>query len=491
MADYAKWDEKFVAVTSLYLDPLNPRIPSSDTALSQRALIAELVEHDKVLDLAKDIAENGYVPIESLIGFVDSDGKTYVLEGNRRLAALKLLLSPDSAPEATLKKVRALAKQVGALQIKKVRVLHAPSRSEAAPLIMRKHTRPQIESWSPLMKARFYRTLVSSGLTVAEIAAQYGTTAGEVADFLRTDSTYELARRVAPADIKAQVNDPREFEISTLQRIMDNAKAREQLGVEFDTNGEIKGKVDVEEFKRAFGRVLTDIVKQKINTRSVNKKEDIERYMAEIRDDLPNKRKKGSFTASDFETKRPPAPAEKPTKAKPKKSAPAARQSKSLVASGTKCRVKSHRIGDIFEELRTTNLDEKPNTSAVLFRILVELAIGHYLDKTKKIEPLLARAKKEGKAKDWYPTLRQMLDAMLKDTDFPIPTLARKKLNILVSNATSPLSVDGLDSYVHNRFSPPTATELRSYWEVFEGILLVALDESQWPSPTPPPSGKS
>jgi hypothetical protein len=313
-----------------------------------------------------------------------------------------------------------------------------------------------------------------------------------VAEFLRTDSMYELARRIElPADIKAKVSDPREFEISTLQRIMDNAKAREVLGVDFDANGAITGKVNLDEFKRAFARVLTDIVNQKINTRSVNTKQDIERYLGEIRDDLPSKKKKGSFTASDFETKRPPAPPEKPTKAKPKKATPAARQSKSLVASGTKCRLKSQRISAIFEELRTTNLDEKPNTSAVLFRILVELVIGYYLDKTKKIDPLLARAKKEGKAKDWYPTLRQMLDAMLKDTDFQIPTLARKKLNKLVSDATSPLSVDGLDAYVHNRFSPPTATDLRSYWEVFEGILLVALDESQWPSPTPPPSGKS
>lgn len=164
MADYAKWTEKVVSVTSLLLDPQNPRIPPSGGTLDQRSLIAELVEHDDVLGLAKDIAENGYAPIESLIALVDEDdSKTYVLEGNRRLAALKLLLSPESAPESALRRVRSLAKLADLDSIRKVRVLHAPSRQAAAPLIMQKHTRQQIERWSPLMQARFYRTLATAG----------------------------------------------------------------------------------------------------------------------------------------------------------------------------------------------------------------------------------------------------------------------------------------------------------------------------------------
>jgi len=68
MIDFAAWKEKPGAVTTLQLDPLNNRIPTSGALLEQRDLIAELVEHENVYDLARDIAEHGYSPVEALIG---------------------------------------------------------------------------------------------------------------------------------------------------------------------------------------------------------------------------------------------------------------------------------------------------------------------------------------------------------------------------------------------------------------------------------------
>lgn len=484
MADYTKWTEKTVPVTSLFLDPQNPRLPppTGATALDQRGLIAELVEHEKVLDLAKDISENGYAPVESLIGIVEDDGKTYVLEGNRRLAALKLLISPDSAPDSALKRVKGYAKEIDGTSIQKVRVLFAPSRKAAAPLIMQKHTRQQIERWAPLMQARFYKTLADLGMSAADMAREYGSTPGEVAEFLRTHATYELASRLdLPAAVKEKVDDRREFPVSVLQRIVDTPKARERLGIDFDANGAIKGSVTKEEFARAFKRILSDIANDKINTRTINKAKDVEDYLTKMGSDLPDKKKKGNFTAADFEDKsavppaKPASPPGKPPAGKPKKS-------KSVVPTGARCAVKNERINEIFSELRGLKLDKNPNASAVLFRILLELAIGNYLDITKKIEPLLATAKKDKKPSDWYPTLRQMLDAVLKDhTITTIPPLARKKLNKLVSDKSSSLSVDGLDSYVHNRYSPPSARDLRAYWEIFEGLFEVVLVEPPRP----------
>ena len=98
MKSYAKWKERSILVTSLLLDTLNPRLPIADKSLSQAELIEELVVHDDVYSLAKSIAEKGYYPGESLIG-IQENGKKCILEGNRRLAALKLLISPAAAPE--------------------------------------------------------------------------------------------------------------------------------------------------------------------------------------------------------------------------------------------------------------------------------------------------------------------------------------------------------------------------------------------------------
>lgn len=478
MVDYSQWTERTVAVTSLSLDPLNPRIPPAEHRLDQRELIAELVEHENVLELAKDIAESGFAPLESLIGLVDEDdGKSYVLEGNRRLAALKLLLSPETAPEPALKKARRLSQSIKHDTIRRVRVLFAPSREASAPLIMQKHTRQQIEKWSPVMQARFYRSLTDAGLSGADLVRRYGGTPSEVAEFLRLEAAYDLACRIElPESVRAKVHDPRRFPTSTLQRILDAPKAREALGISFDESGALSGRVHADEFRKGFARILADIATDKVNTRKLNTQHDVETYLASIKDSMPDKRRRGSFVASDFHGSTGPKPV-RPTAAPKKVAAKISRESASVVPYGVRCTVKSTRIREVFNELRGLKLERNPNASAVLFRILVEMSIGHYLEKAKKIAPLLANAKKHGKGNGWYPTLRQMLDALLKDPDFDIPTLARKKINHFVSSSTSPLSVDGLDSYVHNKYSPPTARELRHYWETFEGIFDVVLDE--------------
>jgi uncharacterized protein len=484
MADYGRWEEKRLAVMGLLLDPENPRIPPSATVPGQRELIAELIEHDDVLGLAKDIAEDGYFPVEALIGHVE-DGKTYILEGNRRLASLKILHSPESAPEAKQKRVRQILGKVSAPIPDKIRVVIAPSRGAAARLIMQRHTRTQIERWAPVMQARFYRKYADEGQSVEDMAKLYGTPASEIAKFLRLDSIYKIACALKlPDDVREKVQNPRDFEPATLQRILDVPKAREVLGIGFGDDGSLTGHVTKEAFEKGFVRILSDTTRNTVNTRTLNKAEDVEKYLGQIAGDLPDiKKEKGKFTGQDFDSKATPKPAQAANN-NGKKKKPKFKVSVSVIPPGIKCRVSSSRIKDIFDELHSLPLEKKPNASAVLFRILLEMSLGHYLHKTQP-QLLLARAKQEGKPKDWFPPLRFLLDAILKDPALDtMNPLARKQLNRLVSASSSPLSVDGLDSYVHNKFSPPSPKDLRAYWETFEGIFEVVLEE-----PAPPPKG--
>src|SRR5258708_40281152 len=104
--------------------------------------------------------------------------------------------------------------------VKRVRGWMTPSREAAAVLILQKHTRDQVQRWSPLMQSRFYRGLMRSGVSIDDLAKQHGVTAGEVRDFLRIDSMYELARSLKlPDAVRSTVNDPREFPASVLQRL--------------------------------------------------------------------------------------------------------------------------------------------------------------------------------------------------------------------------------------------------------------------------------
>ena len=187
MRDYSQWETKNPSVTGLRLDAQNPRIPPTGRVLSQHELLCELVEHNRVYELARSIVANGYYPTEILVVVREGDERV-VIEGNRRLAALKLLISPDAAPEEFQRRFRSLSEDVVLAAVRKVPVIIAPSREAATPLIIDRHTHRQIDSWQPQMQARFYRSLLNRGATQEELCERYSLSASDLAEFLRVDT---------------------------------------------------------------------------------------------------------------------------------------------------------------------------------------------------------------------------------------------------------------------------------------------------------------
>lgn len=84
-------------VSELRLDPANPRLPEQLKGSDQVELLSYLHENGVLDELVRSFTDNGFFEHEPLIGFRDKRHGLVVLEGNRRLAALKVLLG---APEA-------------------------------------------------------------------------------------------------------------------------------------------------------------------------------------------------------------------------------------------------------------------------------------------------------------------------------------------------------------------------------------------------------
>lgn len=487
MNDYTKWKERECLVTTLLLDTLNPRIPELATSPTQRDIVAELVTHDNVYELAKDIAEQGFFPTERLVGLEDSGGDT-ILEGNRRVAALKLLIAPELAPEHEVKKFRSLSEKVSKATISKVKVVFAPSREAAAPLIVNRHTRLGIHRWQPAQQAKYMRTLVRADMSIDEVAKQFGVSKGELIKNLRTDSMYQVACALDLSEpVAAIVRNPRQFNSSVLERLVQSSDAMSFLGVEFGENGTMRGDIDPNEFKKAFGRMVTDIATGEEDTRSLNNNLDIAKYLKRFGSDAPDKKLKGSFTGDSLLGKEAGHSAEaKPTKtAKGGTKKPHA----ALIPPGVKCRLDSPRINDVFGELRELPVRRFPNATGALLRILFEMVIGNYLEKTKKIQPLIEKAKKEGKSNDWAPTARQMLAVVLKDPDITLHPLVRKGLNKMASDDDHPLSLDQMDQFVHNSYVAPTEAELRKFWHLLQTLITPMLTEPP-PASTAPTKAK-
>ncbi|MHB1342707.1 MAG: ParB/RepB/Spo0J family partition protein [Coriobacteriia bacterium] len=480
MRDFADWEDKHLSVTSLKLDPKNPRLPECDRERNQKELLEELVENDRVYELAKSIVDNGYFPIEALVA-VEEAGKWVVVEGNRRLAALKLMVNPDYAkPDVKLaRRFRALSEQTVVGNLKKVRVILAPSRSAAAVYIKNKHTQTNFERWSPPMQARFYRELVDGGMSVAEIAKEYGGTPAEIAEFLQMHEMYQVACSLdLPDEIAAIVRNPRDFPMTNLERLYKYPGVATFLGISFAPGGELRGSIDAAEFIKGYTRIVTDVAERTVTSRTHNTVEQIEDYLKSIAE-KPDLKRKGTFDAeSVINQGEPETPYESKPVEVPEPKKRTTRASVALIPKSFTCSLEDRRTQLVFSELKTLNVEKYHNAVAVLLRVLLELGVSNYLDKTGKINEILDKEQaKNDRAKDWYPSLRQMLNHIVNnDPDFRAHPLAIKALRQLVKRDDTLLTVETFDAFVHNKYKFPSPSDLRNLWAQLEelfGVLLV------------------
>jgi hypothetical protein len=167
-----------VHVSQLGFDPINPRFtPDMDVDTRSPAdVVRELDRRADLGELLQSIAESGYVDIEPLV-VLEDNGRLLVLEGNRRLAALKLPLDPALAAEAGIK-VPPMEESKRA-SLREVTVFRVADRKAAQDFIGFKHINGP-HRWDSLAKARFAahwflrERNAGSGVTLRDIARRMG-----------------------------------------------------------------------------------------------------------------------------------------------------------------------------------------------------------------------------------------------------------------------------------------------------------------------------
>jgi ParB-like chromosome segregation protein Spo0J len=98
MIDMSTWPELVVdVVDDLQLDPNNVRLELSE-GVTESDIVQDLFSNEKVLTLVDGIAKVGYLTHEVPIVVRRKSGLT-VVEGNRRVAALKAIQNPYLASQ--------------------------------------------------------------------------------------------------------------------------------------------------------------------------------------------------------------------------------------------------------------------------------------------------------------------------------------------------------------------------------------------------------
>ncbi len=178
-----------IVVAKLKLDPNNPRLPEVlRSSKSEKDVLEWMLTDATLLDLMASIAENGFFEGEPIIAMKDGDDYV-VLEGNRRLAAVKLLQNPNLSSRygTSLSGLAQIAKEKGTLP-ENLTVFICQSREDVENYLGFRHV-SGVKPWPPISKARYAHHLFlkkrNAGHQVSnelfkELAREIGSKAGNV-----------------------------------------------------------------------------------------------------------------------------------------------------------------------------------------------------------------------------------------------------------------------------------------------------------------------
>ncbi len=422
---------KPIKLENLLLGLDNPRYESTG---NQNEALRTMVQKQgqKLVRLAADIVENGLNPTELVMVTPAGPPNRYnIVEGNRRVAALKLLSNPDLLDDLSLSKVMAsrykdLQEQAkGALPEE----IHCAvvSLEDASHWMVIKHTGENegvgVIAWSTLAKERYRKS--NAALQAIQMVAKHG--------YLTTEMEAELPN----------------IALTNVSRFLGTPNSRQTIGVDW------KNKTLSAESEDAVGRLallVQDVLTGSINVTRLEKKEDRESYAKELLGrPLPEKASQGAGSklggkglggkAKAITTKRITLP--------PK---------------NLKLPITQTRIATIYDELRRLNVSQYTNAAAVLLRVFVEMSVDEYASQNT----ILLKDKKNKEL-----TLRNKLLAVakyMKDNSLRskhqlqgIKALAQKEGHVL--------SVDSWNAYVHNQYYTPAPSDLISNWDSIQSFV--------------------
>ena len=388
--DYSSWGSRLLSIDNLKLDVKNPRFSyQSSKEMNQTEIIKYLIENHAVYELAKAIAINGYLLNEEPI--VCKEGESYVvLEGNRRVAACKIILNPYKylSPQ----RANELSKH-GPFD-DKIRCHIAPTRREADTLIYNKHTGIPLQKWDKVSQDAFLITLLKSeNLSAEEVANRLSVPTSEIRKALRRHSVHQYSINLfATEPYELEQIKEQGFPITNFERFYDDERGSKFLGLSFGSNGEIYKRLPDDEFDRRFRFIVQQILSQELTSRTFNNEKDKEDYFSTIKkydkekfdldiklSDKPKTFNEDKNSANDLEE---PQEAEKQESANRSKRS---RRKSGLFADYNWGDTGVGKIDALFKSMQELNYKKHTDMAGIILRCFVDMLIYEFLKKKRQI----------------------------------------------------------------------------------------------------------
>lgn len=438
-------------VDELLLDSENPRIGSvRGQAEALEAIIKLSTKHFR--NMMDSISENGIDPGDSLYVIVDEKdkGSYVVIDGNRRVASLKILDNPDLLDGTGLgASVKARIRE-SALDFESVSPISCvvfKTRADAHEWIERRHGKGMEGEgripWGTLESERF----------------QNDRTILDVIDFVKRNTSHDDAEW---QKIEKGINkNP-----TTLRRLIVSKAGRQALGfIPTHENGGPGFKRDPKFVMEVLSHLFEDISSGEVNSRNYNTASEIGEYFKEF--ESSGKTKKTASNAYSFAT----------TEIHGKKDS-----SKPIKISSTTNSSKVKRVSQIrrtlapsehpfkepledkgkqlFREASRVKLSEVPLSAAFLLRAILEFAT-----ETEMRASGISDTRSNGKELDLkgrfnaVATHLQSTSGRLEGKD------DLKSIKNTLNASSGSVSISALNGYIHNRYQKPSPDDLRNAWD--------------------------
>lgn len=448
--DYSKWPRQRVKITELFLDPDNIRLQVEVS--SQEALINDLFVNEDAMQVLESIALNGFFPDETPVVIKDK-AKFVVIDGNRRVAALKVLARPDIVPTKA-SSVKDLLKSTGSA-IKDVEVVVAPNRDSVRHFLASKHTQNTRRPWRPLRQAYFYKAELSRGKTVQNLRDEYPNV--DIAKFLRLINIHRIAKSIKfdSPRVNKRVHEERSFPASTIERMYEDKQVRQFLGFDFDKDGEVRIQIARKEFEKGFQRIVQDIVEKVVDSRSLNNEENRKKYLKSIPATEVPKRGKSSkvSTSKDFKEIPPPKPSRR----------------RRLAPSDILFTLQAPGVKRMLIELQGIDFHKYPNATHDLLRSFLECGLKAYFDHIgKSLKPPKGAS---------FVFLDHALQAFKDEMDAAKNTeLSQVSQRIKSSAKMSSYSAQFMNATNHNPSVFATDKDVEDAWDAMEKLFRFVLN---------------
>ena len=442
-------------IERLLLDSENPRIGSAN---SQRDALQKILDDqgEKLYALAEDIVDEGISPIDRLLVLREKkeSDRFIVLEGNRRVAALKILANHHVLTDLQLrgplqKRFEELAGRFKREDVEPIACFEVSTREEGSRWILLRHTGENegrgVVSWSGLATSRF----------------RGGDPALQALDFVKTHGNLGESEKESIS---------KTFPITTLERLLATREIRDLIGIDVFEK-KLRSGLQPDELLKPLKRMVLDLAYKKVNVSKLKSKADQIEYVKGFGSkDTPDLSKIGivrsidSIRGEEFEKK-------DQRQTKRRTSDPSER--KTIAPGKVRLNIPNGRTATIFKELKGIKVTDYPNAGAVLFRVFLEHSVDFYMV-TNNLPRKFKDTNGRTLDKKLNKKVEEVVNHLVEEKDCERKDFRGVVRGLSVSH--SPFNIDLLHDYVHNRFVTPSPRELIAAWDDAQPFF-----EKLWP----------